>query len=583
MHGEQSASRLHAIGEDNSSEIDHSSAVADLKPMKGSNNNLNELLVDSEESDNNSDWNGEEAIAQESENELFGLDENSSATECLQVLTQQAIPVVITFFLTVGGTFINLVFASHYVEDNSQSVVFAGVSLSNMFANVSGLSILIGMTTAVETLGSQHNGAGNYREVGVVLQRSLLILSTLCLPILVLWLVSYDIFLALGVEHDVCVVIRNFMRIRTLTMPMDVFIESYEKYLMSIGVMRPSMWSNIAFNVLIFSFNCLFVYGMKLDYECLAWSWVLSTYLGGVVQIVLSWNYPAVQRTLQPFTMDAFKNWPEFIMLGLPGTVMLCSEWWAFEILTIFASVLGTAEVAAQTIILQTASLAFMIPLGIGVATTSLVGNSIGAGKKSLAVRVGKYSISAISIVGIFAGSCILLFGNSFIALFTEDTDVRHLASSALFFLSLFTLIDGLQAVCSGVLRGAGKQAIGAVANVFAYYVIGLPMAWVFCFVFKLSLVGLMFGISLATGFQVTVMLTLIFGFEEYLYSKSDVTGGAEASRSIGGFSILSNLDDDTDLEKNQISSTELTIIRKVDSPSPTGVTDMSVPLTVKL
>lgn len=55
---------------------------------------------------------------------------------------------------------------------------------------------------------------------------------------------------------------------------------------------------------------------------------------------------------------------------------MLCSEWWAYEILTIFASILGVEHVAAQSIILQTASLAFMLPLGIGIASASLIGNN---------------------------------------------------------------------------------------------------------------------------------------------------------------------------------------------------------------
>lgn len=64
----------------------------------------------------------------------------------------------------------------------------------------------------------------------------------------------------------------------------------------------------------------------------------------------------------------------EFVSLGVPGTVMLCSEWWAYEILTIFASMLGTEEVAAQSVILQTAGLAFMLPLGLGIASASLIG-----------------------------------------------------------------------------------------------------------------------------------------------------------------------------------------------------------------
>lgn len=66
-------------------------------------------------------------------NELFGLHEDSSFTEQLTVLFNQALPVVISFFLGIGGTFINLVFAGNYVhESGDKSAVFAGVSLANV-------------------------------------------------------------------------------------------------------------------------------------------------------------------------------------------------------------------------------------------------------------------------------------------------------------------------------------------------------------------------------------------------------------------------------------------------------------------
>ena len=70
-----------------------------------------------------------------------------------------------------------------------------------------------------------------------------------------------------------------------------------------------------------------------------------------------------------------------------------------------------------------------------------------------------------------------------------------------------------------GVLRGAGKQFIGAVANLIAFYAIGLPMAWILCFIFRLGVRGLMMGISFGTFFQVVVLLVLILGFEDYVYS----------------------------------------------------------------
>lgn len=93
--------------------------------------------------------------------ELFGLEEDSSTMDKIVIISQQSGPVIASFFLGLIGTFVNLLFAGRFIPtDGDRSVVFAGISLANMFVNVSCLSLLIGMSSAVETLGSQHNGAG---------------------------------------------------------------------------------------------------------------------------------------------------------------------------------------------------------------------------------------------------------------------------------------------------------------------------------------------------------------------------------------------------------------------------------------
>mmetsp|Transcript_26160 Transcript_26160/g.44103 ORF Transcript_26160/g.44103 Transcript_26160/m.44103 type:complete len:479 (+) Transcript_26160:70-1506(+) len=397
-------------------------------------------------------------------NDLLGLTEDSTSIEKLVVITKQSFPVIVSFFLGLGGAFINLMFAGRFVPvpddevmHGDRSIIFAGVSLANMFVSVSCLSLLIGMSGAIETLGSQHNGAGNYREVGLVLQRSFAILTTMCLPIFVMWYFVYDLYRLLGVEHAVCVVVQRFIFIRALSVPCDVVNESYEKYAMSIGVVDPSMWGNITFNVLIFAFNCLFIFGFKLTYEWLAVSWVLASYLSFGLQLWLSKRHVAVQRTEIDWDWGAWQNWSEFISLGLPGTVMLCSEWWAFECLTIFSTFLGTAQVAAQTIIMQIASLAFMIPLGIGITCASFVGNAIGASEVPLAKQIGKLCLAYAAVINVLLGVLILFGGPAFVSIFTSHPVVRDVVESAIPFLSLFIMIDGLQGVASGVLRGAGR------------------------------------------------------------------------------------------------------------------------------
>ena len=76
-----------------------------------------------------------------------------------------------------------------------------------------------------------------------------------------------------------------------------------------------------------------------------------------------------------------------------------------------------------------------------------------------------------------------------------------------------------MQGVASGVLRGAGKQLVGAVANVISFYVIGIPLAWLFCFTFSLGVNGLLLGVGCGTAFQVAVLITLIYKYEAYVFA----------------------------------------------------------------
>mmetsp|Transcript_13335 Transcript_13335/g.12084 ORF Transcript_13335/g.12084 Transcript_13335/m.12084 type:complete len:562 (+) Transcript_13335:43-1728(+) len=470
------------------------------------------------DSDSDFDEDNKIIITNKSTDEIE-IDESSTLYQRLKILFIRASPIVVSFFLGIGGGFFNLMYAGSYSINGDASIVLAGISLSNLFANVSFASLVVGLSTAMETLGSQHNGAGNYREVGITLQRSIVLLLSLSPFVIVLWYYCNEIFFLMGIERQVCDVIKYYIRIRIISIPLEVLDRSYEKYLMSIGVTLPCMWANISFNIMILLFGFLFVHIFKFNYKCLAWSWVLSQYLAASIQFIMSLRHAEVIRTLQPFSSDAFKGLFDYFKLGLPGTVMLCSEWWAFEILTIFSSLLGTDSVAAQAIIIQTVTLCFMIPLGIGIGTSSLVGNALGAGKKQLAIQLARLSIKTIVVIQSMVAILLYFFGHYFVGFFTKDENVKAIANSVMPFLSIFTILDALQGVASGTLRGTGKQFIGAVTNVFAFYCVGLPLAWVVCFRLGFGLNGLMMGISLGTTVQIIALLTLIYCYENYIFT----------------------------------------------------------------
>lgn len=118
--------------------------------------------------------------------------------------------------------------------------------------------------------------------------------------------------------------------------------------------------------------------------------------------------------------------------------------------------------------------------------------------------------------VGVAAS--IFFFGTYFVKIFTTDEAVRKLAEDSLTFLSVFCFFDAIQGVISGILRGSGKQLIGAVANIIAFYVIGLPLAYYFCFKTSYGINGLMLGLSGGVIFQDIVCLFLITCCESFIF-----------------------------------------------------------------
>ena len=276
--------------------------------------------------------NGTSVVVIQELQEASILHDNSSGQECLIVLLKQSLPVVAAFFFQYAGSFTSLLFASHYTNSVDGSMVFAGVSLANMFVNVTCLSLLVGMSAGIETLASQYNGAQQYAEVGGTVWRCIVILCSMLFPIGIVWYNSSFIFLAIGIEESVCQVIGSYLKIRALLLPIDVLNISYEKYLMAVGVVAPTFYASIVFNIVLLGCNSLFTLHLRLDYTFLAWSWIIAEIFSLTFMISISWNHPSVQRTLQPFSPSkAFSSWWQFISLGLPATAMLCSEWWAYE------------------------------------------------------------------------------------------------------------------------------------------------------------------------------------------------------------------------------------------------------------
>lgn len=283
----------------------------------------------------NNDNDIKQDIYKEEDDDIKGIDSNDiNILALIKLIIKRAAPVCIGYISSFANSFISMTFAGHIKDNNIKtSDIFAGISLASMFTNVSFLSLILGMSSAIDTLASQNYGSCNYREVGIILQRSILISLLMAIPLSISWFYSESIFIALGVDSIVAYVIQSYLYIRILSMPIDIIIISYEKYLSAIGVVNPPMYSNIIQNITLVISNYILIHVYNFGFRSLAISWVIASSAACITMIITSYKQQPVLKTLlYTIHYDSFKYWYNFIALGIPATVMLCSEWWAFEV-----------------------------------------------------------------------------------------------------------------------------------------------------------------------------------------------------------------------------------------------------------
>lgn len=212
------------------------------------------------------------------------------------------------------------------------------------------------------------------------------------------------------------------------------------------------------------------------------------------------------------FWRPDWRRFREVWRLGLPIGATLAFEVTVFNAAVFLMGLIGAASLAAHSIAIQIASLAFMVPLGIGQAVTVRVGRAYGAndvdgirraGWTAFAMGVGFMAFTAVVMMAVPQ----LLVSAFLDVTRPENAPVVELAISFLFFAALFQIVDGAQAVGAGMLRGLHDTRLPMLYACFGYWGVGLPLGAVLAFWAGLEGRGIWIG--LATGLAVVAALML--------------------------------------------------------------------------
>ncbi|KAH9650472.1 protein DETOXIFICATION 12 [Citrus sinensis] len=223
----------------------------------------------------------------------------------------------------------------------------------------------------------------------------------------------------------------------------------------------------------------------------------------------------ACAESRAPISMELFRGIGEFFHFAIPPAVMVCLEWWSFELLILMSGLLPNPqlETSVLSVCLSTIQTLSAIPYGLGAAAR--VSNELGAGNVQRA-RVAVYAVVFMAVMEtIIVSASLFASRHVFGYVFSNEGQVVDYVTTMAPLVCLSVIMDSLQGLFSGVARGCGWQNIAAFVNLGAYYLCGVPTAAILGFWLKFRGRGLWIG-KQAGAFTQTLLLGIITTFTDW-------------------------------------------------------------------
>ncbi|CAL4924617.1 unnamed protein product [Urochloa decumbens] len=418
-------------------------------------------------------------------------DSESAVAEAKRLLWL-ACPLVVNLILRNAIQLVSVMFVGHLGE-----LPLAGASLAASIANVTGFSFLSGMAGALSTLCGQAFGARQYGLVGVYQQRAMAVLALACAPVTLAWAFAERALLAAGQDPAVAAEAGAYARWLIPSLAPYVPLTCLARFLQAQGIVVPMMASS-GVTALAHVFVCyalVFKAGMGSRGAALSAAVSYTTNLTILALYVRVSG--ACNKTWTGFSREAFTGLREFAKLALPSAMMTCLEWCSFELLILLSGILPNPklETSVLSICINTATLLYMVPLGLGSSTSTRVSNELGAGHPHAARLAARVVVCMTLPQGVVLATIMVLLRNVWGYAYSSEKEIVTYIARMLPVLAVSFVVDGLNGSLSGVITGCGKQKIGARVNLGAFYLVGIPLGVLLAFVFGLNGMGLWLGI----------------------------------------------------------------------------------------
>ena len=386
------------------------------------------------------------------------------------------------------------------------------VALGNAVCNTPSL-FGIGLLLGLDTLVARAYGRKDHDECHRWLAQGVYLACIAAPPLMLLVFLASFGFAHFGINPVVAAPAAAYLRILNWgTLPLLLY-GGTRRYLQGVGDVRVINLTFVIANLLNWFGNWVLIYG-KLGMPALgvngsAISTLISRVFMAAALLGFAWRYerkrghPLFRRWAGP----SLKRLKRLVKLGAPAAGQILLEVGAWNLVTLSAGWLTPVALATHQIVLNYASLTFMVPLGVASAAAVSVGHAVGAGDTGRARRAGWLALGLGVAFMLLAAVVFVAAPGPLIALYTRDPQVMAVGRSLLGLAAIFQIFDGIQGVSTGALRGLGETRVPMLANLIGYWFLGLPLGLTLCFVFHWGIYGLWIGLLAALIVIATTLL----------------------------------------------------------------------------
>ena len=376
------------------------------------------------------------------------------------------------------------------------------------------LMLCQGVLEAVAPLAAHAMGAQDHPTAGRVAGAGLIVAAALAAPVIAVLTVIPWLLAALGYDPELTAEIGRFLRVIRWGAP--AFLGSSVLRFLLVAAFRTRIVMIVPLLAIPLNaaLNWALIFG---HFGMPAWGSAGSGCATAIVQWLMLLCFAGCMLAMPMripvrMALRVLAEIPRILRLGVPMGVLRGMEIGVFVTTGILMGVIGADALGAHQLVLNVASVTFMVPLGLSQAATVRVAYQLGLGAPAAARRAGYVAVALGAGFMSAAAALLLLMPRTIASAYVDVADPANaglvaIAVQLFVIAALFQVFDGVQVIAVGALRGYRDTAVPMLIAAIGYWAIGFVGSWLLAFPLGFGALGLWSGLALGLAVVATALI----------------------------------------------------------------------------